>query len=310
MPHKFRFGIQTSYAASGDDWKAKARKIEDLGYSTLFVPDHFNEQFAPMLALQAAADATTTLRLGTMVLDNDYRHPLVLAKEFATLDVLSGGRVEVGLGAGWMRSDYEQSGIPYDRPGVRIRRFEEGLQIIKGLFADGPFSYTGAFYNITGHDALPKPVQKPHPPILVGGGGKRVLSIAAREADIVGVNFSLAEGEVNPVVAATGTAEATREKVAWIREAAGARLDDIELNVTVFVCIVTDDREAMAERVAGGFGFGPGEVKATPHVLIGTVDQITEDLERRREEFGFSYVVLSGDVFEAMAPVVKRLAGT
>jgi probable F420-dependent oxidoreductase len=310
MGYKFRFGIQISRADSAAEWVAKARRIEDLGYSTLFVPDHFNDQFAPVPALMAAADATSTLRLGTMVLDNDYRHPLVLAKEMATLDVLSGGRLELGLGAGWMRSDYEQSGIPYDRPGVRIRRFEEGLQIIKGLFADGPFSYNGAFYNITDHDALPKPAQKPHPPILVGGGGRRILSIAAREADIVGVNFSLAEGEVNPVVAATGTADATREKVAWIREAAGARLDDIELNVTVFVCIVTDEREAMAERVTGGFGFGPGEVKATPHVLIGTVDQIAEDLERRREEFGFSYVVLSGDVFEAMAPVVKRLTGT
>ena len=209
-----------------------------------------------------------------------------------------------------MRTDYEQSGIPYDRPGVRIRRFEEGLQIIKGLFSDGPFSYTGEFYNITGHDALPKPMQKPHPPILVGGGGRRVLSIAAREADIVGVNFSLAEGEVNPVVAATGTAAATREKVAWIREAAGSRLDDIEFNVTVFVSMVTADREAMGERVAAGLGLSPDDVKATPHVLIGTVDQIEEDLEQRREEFGFSYVVLSGDVFEAMAPVVKRLAGT
>ena len=310
MGHKFRFGIQTSRADSAAEWVAKARQIEDLGYSTLFVPDHFNDQFAPVPALMAAADATSTLRLGTMVLDNDYRHPLVLAKEMATLDLLSGGRLELGLGAGWMRTDYEQSGIPYDRPGVRIRRFEEGLQIIKGLFADGPFSFSGEFYNITDHDALPKPVQKPHPPILVGGGGRRILSIAAREADIVGVNFSLAEGEVNPAVAATGTADATREKVAWIREAAGERLGDIELNVTVFVCIVTDDREAMAERVGGGFGLSPDEVKATPHVLVGTVDQIAEDLEQRRDEFGFSYVVLSGDVFEAMAPVVKRLAGT
>lgn len=310
MGHKFRFGIQTSHANSAEAWAAKAKQIEELGYSTLFIPDHFTEQFAPVPALMAAADATSTLRLGTMVLDNDYRHPLVLAKEIATLDILSGGRVELGLGAGWMRSDYEQSGIPYDRPGVRIRRFEEGLQVIKGMFADGPFSFSGEFYNITDHDALPKPVQKPHPPILVGGGGRRVLSIAAREADIVGVNFSLAEGEVNPVVAATGTAEATREKIAWIREAAGERLGTIEMNVTVFVCIVTDDREAMAERVAGGFGFSPDEVKATPHVLVGTVDQITEDLEQRRDEFGFTYVVLSGDVFEAMAPVVKRLAGT
>ena len=145
MGRKFRFGIQTSRAGSAEAWAAKARQIEALGYSTLFVPDHFNDQFAPVPALMAAADATSTLRLGTMVLDNDYRHPLVLAKEMATLDVLSGGRLELGLGAGWMRTDYEQSGIPYDRPGVRIRRFEEGLQIVKGLFADGPFSFSGVF---------------------------------------------------------------------------------------------------------------------------------------------------------------------
>ena len=310
MEHKFRFGIQTSQADSAGEWAAKAKRIEELGYSTLLIPDHFNEQFAPVPALMAAADATSTLRLGTMVLDNDYRHPLVLAKEVATLDILSGGRVELGLGAGWMRTDYEQSGIPYDRPGVRIRRLREGIQVIKGMFADGPFSFSGEFYDITDHDALPKPVQKPHPPILVGGGGKRVLSVAAREADIVGVAVSAPEGEINPVAIATGTAEATREKVGWIREAAGERLDAIEMTVTVFVCMVTDDREAMAERVAGGFGFGPEEVKATPHVLIGSVDQIAEDLEQRRDEFGFSYVVLSGDVFEAMAPVVRRLVGT
>jgi probable F420-dependent oxidoreductase len=244
------------------------------------------------------------------VLDNDYRHPLVLAKELATLDVLSGGRLEIGLGAGWMKSDYDASGLSYDRPGVRISRFEEGLAIIKGLMGDGPFSYSGKHYTITQSDGQPKPLQKPRPPVLIGGGGRRVLGIAAREAEIVGVNFSLAEGEVNPKVAITGTAAATSEKIGWVRDAAGSRFDEIELNTTVFVAIVTDDRDAMIERVAGGFGLPAAEVPGSPHVLIGSIDQIVDDLERHRAEFGFSYVVFSGDVFEAMAPVVNRLAGT
>lgn len=310
MPGKFRFGIQTSRAATAEAWAQKARRIEDLGFSSLFIPDHFGDQFAPLLALTAAAGATTTLRLGTLVLDNDFRHPVVLAKELATLDVLSGGRVEAGIGAGWMLSDYEQSGIPFEAPGVRISKLAETIKIVKGLFADGPFSFAGRHYTITDHEGAPKPVQKPHPPLLVGGGGKRVLSIAAREADIVGVNFVLAEGRVNPAVAATGSADATREKVAWIRDAAGTRLSEIELNVTVFVSIVTDDRPGMAERVAPGFGLSASEVLESPHVVIGTVDQIVESLQRSRDEYGFSYVVFSGDVFEQMAPVVKKLAGT
>lgn len=310
MQRKFRFGIQASQASSKEDWAAKARKIEELGYSTLFIPDHFTDQLAPIPALMAAADATKDLRLGTLVLDNDYRHPLVLAKELATLDLLSGGRVEAGIGAGWMVSDYEQSGIVYEAPGVRITRLKEALKIIKGLFAEGEFSFSGQHYTITNHDGLPKPVQKPHPPLLVGGGGKRVLKLAAREADIVGVNFNLAEGVVNPSVAATGSASATKEKIGWIREAAGDRFDDLELNVTVFVSVVTDDRKGMAERIAKAFGLTAEETLDSPHILIGTVDQIVDELQQGREEFGFTYVVFSGDAFDRMAPVVQRLAGT
>lgn len=310
MPRPFRFGIQTSNAPTGAAWAEKARTIEDLGYSTLFIPDHFTDQLAPIPALAAAAAATSTLRLGTLVLDNDYRHPLVLAKELATLDVLSDGRVEAGIGAGWMVSDYEQSGIDYERPGIRISRLEEALQVIKGLFGEGAFSFSGKHYTVTDHNGTPKPVQQPHPPLLVGGGGKRVLKLAAREADIIGVNFSLAEGVVNPTVAATGSAAATAEKIAWVREGAGDRFDDLELNTTIFVAAVTDDRQGAAEGIGPGFGMGPEDVLESPHVLIGSVDQIVEDIRRRREEYGFSYVVFSGDVFDTMAPVVKRLAGT
>ncbi|MGH9824912.1 MAG: TIGR03621 family F420-dependent LLM class oxidoreductase, partial [Blastocatellia bacterium] len=185
---KFRFGAQVAGPASAKGWREKAQAIEAAGYSTLFLPDHFEDMLAPFSALMCAADATSTLRVGTLVFDNDFRHPAVLAKEAATLDLLSGGRVELGMGAGWMITDYEKAGMTYDPVGVRISRLEESLAIVKGLFAVGEFSFSGNHYKVTGFDGLPKPVQKPHPPILIGGGGKRILSLAAREADIVKVN--------------------------------------------------------------------------------------------------------------------------
>lgn len=178
---RFRFGAQMSFAATRDEWVAKARRVEELGYSTLSVPDHFDDQLAPFPALMAAAAATTTLRVGTLVLDNDYRHPLLTAKEAATVDLLSGGRLELGMGAGWLRSDYEQSGIGCDPPAVRIERLGEGLAVVKGLLAGGKFSFCGLHYTVTHHAGTPQPVQRPRPPILVGGGGRRILTLAARE---------------------------------------------------------------------------------------------------------------------------------
>src|SRR6266702_7446084 len=187
-PRPFRFGVQEHRASNARAWRETARLIESLGYSAFYVPDHFGEQLGPIAALMAAADATTTIRVGALVFDNDYRHPVVLAKEVATLDLLSEGRLDCGLGAGWLASDYDQSGIPYDAPGVRIERMEEGLAIIKGLLAGGSFSFSGKHYRITSLEGHPAPVQKPHPPIVIGGGGRRMLQIAAREAEIVNVN--------------------------------------------------------------------------------------------------------------------------
>jgi probable F420-dependent oxidoreductase len=233
----------------------------------------------------------------------------VLAKEIATLDVLSGGRVELGLGAGWMRTDYEQSGIAYDDPPVRVDRFEEGLAVVRGLFAEGPFSFKGEHYTIDNLDGLPKPVQQPLP-ILVGGGGRRVLSIAARHADIVGINPNLRSGAVDKETVADATAASFDRKVAWVREAAGDRFDDLELNLLVFVAIVTDDRQAMAEMLAGGFGVDPAEALTIPNAFVGTVDEICDDLHARRERWGVSYVVFQEAAMETMAPVVARLAGT
>ena len=201
----------------------------------LTMPDHFTDQLAPVPALMTAADATTTLRIGALVWDNDYKHPVVLAKELATMDVLSDGRLEIGIGAGWMISDYEQAGMPYDSPKVRIDRFVEGIAIIKGAMGEGAFSQSGTHYTVTGYNGMPKPVQQPRPPILIGGGGKRVLSYAAQEADIIGINSTMTAGVVGPEAILSMTAEAVDDKVAIVRAAAGERLDQIEMNVRAFM---------------------------------------------------------------------------
>jgi probable F420-dependent oxidoreductase len=309
-PRPFRFGVQLAGPADARAWVEQARTIEDLGYSTVTMPDHFTDQLAPMPALSAAAAVTTTLRIGALVFDNDYKHPVVLAKELATQDVLSGGRVEVGLGAGWMASDYLAAGMPYDRPGVRIDRFEEALVVIKGAFADGPFSFAGEHYTITDYDGQPTPVQRPHPPILIGGGGPRVLSVAARQADIVGINGSLTAGVVGPEAIATMTLEAVVDKLAVVRRAAGDRIDDIELNIRTFFVSVTDDRATRLGDVAAMIGVDPEMVAASPFALVGSTDTIADELVRRREELGFSYIIVGGEDIETFAPVVARLAGT
>ncbi|MFZ4433186.1 MAG: TIGR03621 family F420-dependent LLM class oxidoreductase [Microthrixaceae bacterium] len=312
MPHdhRFRFGIQLSQPFAGSTWSETARQVEALGYSTLFVPDHFGDQLAPITALAVAAEATTTLRVGALVFDNDYRHPVTLATETATLDLLSGGRVELGLGAGWMRTDYEQSGIAYDPPGVRVDRFAEALEVITRLFADGPVDFTGEHYTITGLEGLPKPHTPGGPPVIVGGGGKRVLSIAARHADIVGINPNLASGAIGAEVVADAMAERVDEKVGWVRDAAGDRFDDLELNVLSFLSTVTDDPAGLAGGVAEMFGASAEEVLATPSVVVGTVAGICDTLIERRNRWGFSYYVFQADSAVTMAPVVAALAGT
>lgn len=306
---RFRFGIQVATAASASEWTDLARKVEDLGYSSLFLPDHFGDQLAPLPAMMAAAEATTDLRVGALVFDNDYKHPVVMAKEIATIDVLSGGRVEFGLGAGWMTSDYEQSGIPHDPPKVRVDRFEEAITVYKGLFADGSCTYQGEHYQVTALDGQPKPLQRPHPPFLIGAGGRRMIRIAAREADIVSINPNLKAGIIGAEAAADATVEATDRKLGWLREDAGDRFDDIELNVLVFSVIATDDVQGTAEMMAPLFGLSPAEVLGIPHQLMGSADEMVERLEERRDRWGFSYVVVQQDALDTMAPVIERLAG-
>lgn len=307
-PRKFRFGVQIANATTRKEWLEKTRKIADLGYTSVFMPDHFGEQLGPVPALMSVAE-NSDLRIGTLVLDNDYKHPVVLAKEAATLDVLSEGRLELGMGAGWLRTDYDQSGIAYDPPKVRVDRFEEGLKVLKGAFADGPFSFEGTHYTIANYEGFPKPVQKPNPPILIGAGGKRMLSIAAREADIVGVNPNLSPGEVNMEVGQDGTAERFDEKLRWIKQAAGDRFDDIEFNTLIFIGIVTDDALGAANNFAPLFGLTPEQGLDVPLALVGSVDQICDTLIERRERWQISYYTLSEGLLESFAPVVERMAG-
>ncbi len=306
----FRFGVQISGPPDAKSWVEQARKIEDLGYASVTMPDHFTDQLAPMPALAAAAAATTSLRVGALVFDNDYKHPVVLAKELATMDVLSDGRVDIGIGAGWMETDYRSAGIPYDSPGVRVDRLEEAVAVIKGAMGDGSFSFEGTHYTITDYDGQPKPAQRPHPPILIGGGGRRVLSIAAREADIVGINGQMTAGVIGPEAVATMTYEAVAERLALVREVAGPRVEDIELNIRAFIVRITDDKAGAVSQIASFVQVEDVMIAASPFALVGTVDEVTETLVRRREQLGFSYVIVGGDDVEPFAPVVARLTGT
>ncbi|CAB4550794.1 unannotated protein [freshwater metagenome] len=305
----FRFGVQASSAKTRAEWVDLALRTEGQGYSCLTMPDHYDEQMAPVPALMTAANVTTTLRVGALVWDNDYKHPAVLAKELATMDVLSDGRLELGIGAGWMISDYEQMGIPYDSAKIRIDRFVEGIKVIKGAMAQGPFSFSGEHYTITGYNGTPKPIQAPCPPILIGGGGKRVLSIAAREADIIGINATMSAGVVGPDAISTMTAAAVDEKVDIVRVAAGARLADIEMNVRAFLVNITDDAAGAAAGIATMMGVEPKMVEETPFALVGPPSKLIEDLLARRERWGFSYIIVGAEDIDSFAPVVSALNG-
>lgn len=305
----FRFGVQANNAATAHDWAEVARKVEDLGYSTLTMADHFSDQLAPGPALAVAATVTSHLRIGMLVYCNDYRHPVVMAKEVATLDVLSSGRFDFGLGAGWTTTDYEQSGIAFDRPGVRIDRMTEAIAICRGLLCGEPVNHIGEHYSIENMVGTPRPIQSPMPPLVIGGGGKRVLSLAAREADIVGVNLNLKSGVIGPEAGADGSPARTDEKLQWIREAAGERYDNIELNTRVHIASVTEDRVGLAEMLAAGLGLTTDDALNSPHALAGSVEQICEDLERIRDRWDISYFGISLDSIDAMAPVVAKMAG-
>ena len=309
-PRPFRFGVMAANARSSAEWIDTAKKTEDLGYSALLMPDHFGDQLSPVAALSTAAAVTETLHVGALVFANDFRHPAVLAKEAATLDLLSDGRLEVGVGAGWMTDDYASTGITQDRPGVRIDRMIEGIEVLRGLWRGEPFSFDGEHYTITEMTGQPKPVQPGGPPLIVGGGAKRVLSTAARLADIVGVNPNVGEGTVGPEAIASMSADATEQKLGWVRDAAGDRFDSIEISILKFVTIITDARDAVAEKVGGAMGMDAPTVLASPHTIIGSAEQVADELVEQRERWQGSYVTVQSDALDSFAPVVAALAGT
>jgi probable F420-dependent oxidoreductase len=297
-------------------WRAALGRIEDLGYSTIAISDHFTQGWVmePLVTLAAAANRTHRVRLLTLVLGNDYRHPVLVHKAAATIDFISGGRMELGLGAGWMCSEYEAAGIVYDPPRTRRERLEEAVTVIRGLFGPAPLNFAGKHYRVKGLDGLPKPVQTPHPPIAVGGGGQRMLELAGRIADIAGVYANLGRGtrDVHPVL--DMSPESVTEKVEFVRDgarSAGREPADIELELSLLLCRVVrsagDAREVL-ERTAASWGVPPQTIEASPAVLVGTLHQCAELLAERRERYGFSYVHVGSD-FENVAPLVARLAG-
>jgi probable F420-dependent oxidoreductase len=304
--HPFRFG-HFSNSASRTEWTETSRKVEAAGFSTLVIGDHFVGDFSPFTALVMAATVTTTLRLSTFVLANDFYNPVVLARDAASLDVLSDGRLELGLGTGFYAPDYRQTGIPLQSPGERISRFEEALQIVTGALTQSPFSFTGRYYTVRDLEGLPRPIQQPRPPIMVGGGAKRTLSLAACKADIVSVNVkTTAEGGIDM---SSLTAAATAQKIAWVRAAAGERMDELELNILAMYVKVTDHpRHAVEEMITPTENFTVDDALESPSVLVGSVDQIVDTLIERRQRYGFSYIVTWAPV-EEFAPVVARLAG-
>ncbi len=306
----FRFGVNLRTAGSAGEWADKARKAERLGYSVLLVPDHLAELLAPFPALAAAAAATTRLRVGTGVLNNDFRHPVLTAREAATLDVLSDGRLEVGLGAGHMRSEYEQAGLGFDPGAMRVERLAEAVVIVKRLLEGEPVTHVGRHYRVSGHLLHPRPVQRPRPPVFIGGNAPRLLRVAAKEADIVGLTgIAFRDGGTEPDVS-DFRAAVVDERVRLVRETAGARLAQLELNALVQRVIVTDDRRKAAHELAARWpSLTADDLLASPYVLVGTVDQMLDDLRARRDRWGISYVMTHEPFMDALAPVVARLAG-
>jgi probable F420-dependent oxidoreductase len=307
--HPFRFGITASWTASGADWLDQARRAEALGYDTLVMPDHLGRQLSPIGALAAAAAVTARLRIGSFVYANDYRHPLVLAREASTLDHLSAGRVELGIGAGWNVSDYRQLGMPYDRPGIRIDRMVESLHLVKRLLAGERVTHHGRHYHLEGAHLAPRPVQR-HLPILIGGGGPRLLGIAAREADIVGL-LPQFDARGHPIFTQASEAQ-TERKVAIIREAAGSReaFERLELNVLVADAGLIGAGASLGGSVLAAVkSVAPLAVGGTPYVLYGSLDHVRDALLRRRERLGISYYVWRARLMETMAPLVEALTG-
>ena len=303
----FRFGVQAAVAPTMSAWRDQARTAEGLGYSTLCVSDHLDAQFGPLVATTVAAEATSTLHVGFGVLNNDLRNPVVLAKEIATLGLAAEGRVEVGLGAGWLRSDYDEAGIEYDEPAVRVDRLAESLAVMKTLWSEGKATSAGTHYAVGDAHCDPRPASPPR--VIVGGGSRRILTVAAEHADTVGVNTSLASGQKGGDLASQATFDHFDRCLAWVREGAGELCSSIELQIMAFATKVVASRRA-AVRTATMLGLPGEDALELPIVLLGTPDELCEQLLKRRERWGFTNIVVPGEAMESFAPVVARLAGT
>jgi probable F420-dependent oxidoreductase len=309
MTHPFRFGVQLASLPTAT-WREDLRRIEALGYSSVFWPDHFGAQWEPTAAIAAAAAVTERLRVGTLVYGVDYRHPVVLAKAAATVHLLSGGRCEFGLGAGWMETDYVEAGLPYDRPGVRIGRLAEALEIIRGMWEHERTSFTGAHYTVREVARAAELPPGERPKILIGGGGPRLLALAGRYADIVGINPTMSEGRVTADTPADLAPERVREKVGWVRaaaQAAGRDPDAIELNSLVFLVALADDPSKVREALAKSTGMTTAQIADCPLFLTGSGSEVRERLEKRREETGLSYVVVQARERAALAAFAEQV---
>lgn len=308
----FRFAVNVRSAGSWSEWAEKARRLEALGFDILNVPDHLADMPAPFPALTAAAAATTRLQVGTNVLNNDLRHPVLVAREAATVDLLSGGRLRLGLGAGSIRAEYQEAGIHFDRGGVRVARLAEAVAIIKGLFVGERLTFAGEYYSVRDHLIAPLPVQRPHPPLLIGGNGPQLLSLAASEADIVSLSgITFRDGGASPPDLSGWRAASVDGRLALIRRAAGEeRFAQLEIEALVQRVIVTDDRRRAAAELATRWPqLSADEVLEAPYVLIGSVEEIVANLKVRRERWDISSYTVQEPYMESFVPVVTRLAG-
>jgi probable F420-dependent oxidoreductase len=318
----FRFGLQAFEAASADEWFQTARRAEDAGYSTLFSSDHYfgpgaisdatghrPVDLGPLTSIAMAAARTTTLRVGCRVFACDFHHPVVLAKEMATLDLLSEGRLEVGLGAGWVRDEYEGLGVTMERPSTRISKLAEFVGLMRAHWSGDQLEIDGDHVHASGFAGRPLPVQQPGPPIMIGGGAPRILGLAGALADIVSINFNNASGRLGSASVMSSGADETAQKIGWICDGAGDRFSDIEIEIGAYFVAVGDAADAQLETMAARFGVEPAQFAAHPHALFGSVEQVCETLLARREQYGVSYVTVAQRHLEEFAPVVDALAG-
>jgi probable F420-dependent oxidoreductase len=307
-PRQFRIGVELLHPFERMSWTQSARVLEDLGYSTLFVSDHFDEGYGPITGMAAAAAATSSIHVASAVFAPDFRHPAVLARELASIDLISLGRLEVGIGAGYTVSDFATTGITMDPPGIRVDRMIEYVAVLRGLFKAEPFSFDGTHYSITSLEGVPAPYTLGGPPILIAGGGKRMLTFAAKHADIIGVNTNLATSEARAASTRDAVPSSIDEKLTWIREAAGKRFEEIEIHAWVQFAHVTKDSNSLLRELKHRFNANEEEVRSSPKVLVGDVSEIIDRMHALRDRWGYSYFTIQQEATFEFADVVASLS--